>query len=513
MANKGYTKRILNIYYQNVRGLRSKTNLFYNNVCNCSYDVIVLSETWLNNNILNTELFNDNYVVYRRDRDLSSFNSKKDGGGVLIAVTKSINSVRMREWESDQEDIWVVIKDHTKTKGKDLSICGVYLPPPINKVNLDNFIDNCNTIMDQNDIYAILLGDFNLGRINWQTLDNNSKKFKLSHVEQIFIDFCSVNNLHQHNNIKNFSGKMLDLILCNGLNCAVSEAMDILSNIDRLHPPLVIDVSLQRFIQLEYNINSRYQFSKTNFEAVNNYLNNINWHSLFSECMDINEMVNCFYDTLWTAIKLYTPIASFKRTRKCPIWFNTSLKNLFKEKENLRRRYKIYTNPLNELSLKCLKKRCDKLAKECYHKYLNSIESNIPKNPKYFWSFLKAKPSTGPDICNLFASFFASVYTCDSKVSNDDFRCLSTIPHNYSDHFSRLVLDRDTIKCKLNNLDKTKGAGLDGIPPTFITSSLGFNSPIPRLCRLYNKMNSIDIHHDSLFKFKKYIHSVLINKS
>lgn len=57
----------LKIYYQNVRGLRTKTNAFYKNLLQVDYDVICLSETWLHENIFSAELFDSRYSVYRCD--------------------------------------------------------------------------------------------------------------------------------------------------------------------------------------------------------------------------------------------------------------------------------------------------------------------------------------------------------------------------------------------------------------------------------------------------------------
>ena len=73
----------LKLYYQNVRGLRTKTKEFFLAVIDNDYDIIVLTETWLSSDIYDAELFSANYVVFRYDRALSR------GGGVLIAV-KSI---------------------------------------------------------------------------------------------------------------------------------------------------------------------------------------------------------------------------------------------------------------------------------------------------------------------------------------------------------------------------------------------------------------------------------------
>ena len=75
------------LYYQNVRGLRTKCNDFYV-ACQrhaCNYDVVALTETWLNSSIYDSELFHLDFAVYRCDRtELSSAHSR--GGGVLLSV-------------------------------------------------------------------------------------------------------------------------------------------------------------------------------------------------------------------------------------------------------------------------------------------------------------------------------------------------------------------------------------------------------------------------------------------
>ena len=45
------------MYYQNVRGLRTKTVQFYNDVIINDYEVIIITETWLSEGILSEELF------------------------------------------------------------------------------------------------------------------------------------------------------------------------------------------------------------------------------------------------------------------------------------------------------------------------------------------------------------------------------------------------------------------------------------------------------------------------
>lgn len=62
----------LELYYQNCRGLRTKTHSVYRKIACQNFDVVIFSATWLNNTFKGIELFDNRYIVYRRDRENSS---------------------------------------------------------------------------------------------------------------------------------------------------------------------------------------------------------------------------------------------------------------------------------------------------------------------------------------------------------------------------------------------------------------------------------------------------------
>lgn len=95
----------LNVYYQNVRGLRTKLNEFLLNSMGNYHDLLFISESWLNDNINDSELVDINhYSVFRRDRCASDC-AKKDGGGVFVAVRNNLNPVRLLNFQSGAEDV------------------------------------------------------------------------------------------------------------------------------------------------------------------------------------------------------------------------------------------------------------------------------------------------------------------------------------------------------------------------------------------------------------------------
>lgn len=123
------------------------------------------------------------------------------------------------------------------------------------------------------------------------------------------------------------------------------------------------------------------------------------------------------------------------KSSKFLVWFNGRSINLLREKNKFRKRFKVHKNPVDELSFKLLKNRCEKLSILCYNSYIARVEEKIAKNSKYFWSFIEAKrgfssnystsmtdgskmATDGTEICNLFAEYFSSVYNNDTVIDS-----------------------------------------------------------------------------------------------
>lgn len=153
---------MIQIYYQNVRGLRTKTSDFFSRVACDNYDIVVITETWCDGSVFDSELFDDRYVVYRRDGESSNIHGKSDGGGVAVAVSKCYISSRLRELESNCEDIWLRIKSFNE-RGQQMHfyLCSVYLRSPLRQDVLEDFLVNSNRVLEQNKIEnVIFVGDF-----------------------------------------------------------------------------------------------------------------------------------------------------------------------------------------------------------------------------------------------------------------------------------------------------------------------------------------------------------------
>ncbi|KAL0829565.1 hypothetical protein ABMA28_003076 [Loxostege sticticalis] len=334
------------MYYQNVRGLRTKTHNFYCNLANSNYDIIILTETWLKDNISNSELFDGRYIVYRRDRSVSRFQRKSDGGGVLIAVSNRFGSCRMYNWESECEDLWVTVTIPNTKPLVTLTLCAVYLSPPVQRPALEHFVGNCHSVLEENNSRNVcLIGDFNQGNIRWNSSGMEPTP-QLSNLNQYFVDFTSVSNLNQFNKVLNSKDRLLDLVLTDLATCSVEEAVDILSTVDPLHPPISIVIPTHIEPHLRSNLIQKRNFYKANYTDINEYLSQIDWDDLLSVEADVNKMTDTFYEVIGETIAKYIPMQR-PRHNKFPPWFSSDLIRRLREKENV-------------------------LAKACYRTYLSN---------------------------------------------------------------------------------------------------------------------------------------------
>lgn len=79
-------------YYQNLCEMRTKFLDFYNHILQKDFDLIIITETWLQEDVLSYELCDGRYDVLRCDRILIKTNRKGEGG-VTACIKREHNAV------------------------------------------------------------------------------------------------------------------------------------------------------------------------------------------------------------------------------------------------------------------------------------------------------------------------------------------------------------------------------------------------------------------------------------
>ena len=158
-SNPGWTYPVLNspglkVAHLNIRSLSKHLDEFKILMVDNPFDVMCLSETWLNSTWSDTELHIDGYNIIRRDRD----DSQRRGGTAKYYSTKFTARQRPDLFIQDIETVWLEL---TLPNRKKALICALYKPP---NADFDAFKASLDNILEQSaseGVETLILGDFN----------------------------------------------------------------------------------------------------------------------------------------------------------------------------------------------------------------------------------------------------------------------------------------------------------------------------------------------------------------
>ena len=465
--------------------MRSRLKEFSLNANSSVYDIIIITETWLFDEISNEELQLSNYNIYRTDRDLKR-TMKSRGGGVMVAVNKSLNSSEVYLGTS-VESVYVKVN----TGDLNLIVGGVYIPPASDLNTYNTHCSELETIYSQfSDFSFIIAGDYNLAHLVWE---NNKVNLDLLGNSKDYYDVINATysflNLLQVNEIPNNRNVFLDLIFTNITDIKVCAA------IDSILPETYHHIPYHWSVYSSYdfkNVTSEYvifDFANGNYHLLNEFIASVDWKFLF-DGLEFEVMVSTFYNILFTGIEKYIPKKTIKYcSSSFPKWFNKELIDLCRDKKVAHSTYIKSGKYADYLHFKALRSRCKDLSARLYNLYLVNVNNSITDNPKYFWKFVNDRKKSrgipnemslfhtfangGENISNLFAKFFSSVYVIDDN-SNSDFNfsldgevCDSGLNVNLAEIFEYI-----------SQLKSSCNPGPDGVPSILLKNCV-FSISLP----------------------------------
>lgn len=471
------TLKQFKVFYQNVRGLRTKTNEFYNNSLLLDTDVVMITETWLHDSILDSELCNDKYIVFRRDRGTL-------GGGVMLMCAPYLQARMRPEWHcNDLECVWVTVPSTALGLEHDLHMAAAYIPPNSSLPSrIQLFVESLLQIRNThpND-HFIIAGDFNLPCIDWtlsEPIVLRRGSVDIQSSASHLIDQISYMGFAQFNDTLNRNKNILDLIISDS-SVSVNRSNFHLVMEDTHHPSLTITASDFLIPPLKAQPRIKYIFGRADYNAMNESLNDQNWTFLTDNDINIETVIDRFYYILNSCIQTHVPKVHCSSTYKYPIWYSKSLINIIKEKFKVHKDWKKYNNPNDYAHFTELRRRQKEMQSKCYNLYLKISQHKIKTNPKYFWSYIKSKKQNScnypqqmtynnvtindrAEICSAFNNFFEKNF---NKPAGHSSSTQNTYFH--TDTIHDIEVTSEHILKLIKNLDTSKGAGCDNIPPIF----------------------------------------------
>ncbi|KAF9424858.1 hypothetical protein HW555_000159 [Spodoptera exigua] len=216
-----------------------------------------------------------------------------------------------------------------------------------------------------------MTGDFNLPNVEW-SLSGMGIRWIL------------------YNSHKNTNDRILDLVLSNNY-LDVAKCSEPLVSEDPHHVSLCINFDFVEYHNmLPTQPRLKFLFDLANYEIISKELDTFDWNNDLVKGT-VEDATSLFYSRLDKLCSLHVPVKMIKPSSKYPIWYKSPLIKILKEKFKHHRKFKKYGNRCDYDSFSALRDRGKILEREMFADYIDTIESNIKKSPKSFWSFVKTK--------------------------------------------------------------------------------------------------------------------------
>ncbi|XP_053955139.1 uncharacterized protein LOC128861205 [Anastrepha ludens] len=392
-----------------------------------NYDIICITETWLQPAIHDGEVLDPTYNIYRRDRNQATSGCQR-GGGVLIATKRHIQVESIQIKENNIEELFIKIK----INNDNLILGCVYIPPHTTYEAYHTHLSAISFLSDSfQNASLLVLGDFNMA--------SSSPR---NECTRLLYDSYSTSGCKQCNRVFNEQGNLLDLCFSNtgtipyGTVALVPE--------DKYHPALAFQLNFQPSLTPVGIPN--YAFKKADYASLNVFFMRTNWTDLYQQ-KSVDEKLRWLYNIIQEGVTQFVPVY-FSKPSRFPPWFS------------------------RELTEKII-------LKKAAH---TQVEGSLKDDTKAFWNYIKDKKrgnsdipasmvwdnqsaSSGVEISNLFAQFFKSIY---APVSDDSVTLAHSHPYTQSVNLNDFEVTFDNVFKQLNSVDPSKGAGLDGLPNAFL---------------------------------------------
>ena len=386
------------------------------------YSLICLVETYLNiNDVSAFLLFNSKgYTLFRLDRNIHA-------GGVFIICKNYLNPIRI--FYSTHLNIEYICLDIDFSNTQKTRIICIYRPPSTDIANHQGICDLISYLCNIH-YSSILLGDFNLPLINWDTV--SCPNYPMCYNK--FIECITDNSLLQNINFPTRLNNILDLLLTN-------DSL-LLSNISK-EPTFCINKHISDHFYFSFNIlsmstnstnpigfvfvcgfnstNLLPNFKKANFILMYSLLKNIQWENILSYSKDIDETINIFYSTMLDIFSKTVPMSRLStNSHKYPKYIHSVQSKCLRNFKN-RNKLTIHNNKWRD-SQSLLHYNIHNYVLQREYKVINS------NNKSLFYKYVNSRCSSHNGISPLIKddNSYASIDYDKAVLLNDQFTSVFT---------------------------------------------------------------------------------------
>lgn len=481
-SHKEKPLKLLNINFQSIG---NKTSQLHALLETEDPDIIVSTETWLNDSVFSSEFLPDRYQIFRRDRITDT-----TGGGVFLAFKSNIIAKEEPDLQTNCESIWASIH----VKGRSPLYIGAFYRRHFNVTALDqNYVKELDSAISKipKNSQIILAGDFNVPDINWDTVSFISGG-RYPAVSKQIIDLTHEYNMHQIVTEPTRGDSILDLVFTN-VPTLVQNVYVIPGLSD--HEIVSVDflVSTQKIKQPKRKI---FLYKKGDFEKINtdlsDYANSITEDVYRSS--SVGQLWTGFKNVLLSAMDRHIPSKMTKPNSSLP-WFKQSHKRALRRKRRAYNKARRTGLETDWKRYRDLRRSSDRSLRKSRSDYLSEVGENLTSsNTKPFWSYIKSlrQSSTGVSPLNT-ADGVATTAAEKANTLNNKFQSIFTKEDSANLPFVNtsapsmppINITTEGIVKLLKELKPQKAPGPDNITPRVLKECA--DSVAPLLQQIYQK--------------------------
>ena len=439
-------------------------------------DIVIGTESWLHKDIYSSEIFPDNYEVFRNDRQ--GKHGHQQGGGVFILVLRDY--IAREVPDSRQEDcelLWVEIQARSSKN----IIIGSFYRPQHTDVSYLNKLHTSLFHISQKNAHVWLGGDFNLPSIDWvNTTYIRGGRYKTE--SERMIEISSDLGLEQVVNVATRSTEngenTLDLLFTN--NSSLVNRIDTMPPISD-HDILFAEISTLPFRQEEAKREVPL-YNKTNWDKMRMEANSL--ETILQEDQDIDTMWDRFESKLHGLMKKNIPTKIRSNRKRLP-WIKADIKRLLRKQERQHRRARLTKLPEDQSKFLQTKAKVQKELRRAHSNYLQEIliddsgnqydNDNRQRIGKRFFSYVKSLKKDAMGVAPLLdEGYLVNEGRGKADILNRQFKSVFTTEDTSSvptmddtkyPNISPLVITEAGVRKLLEGLNPHKAQGPDQLPP------------------------------------------------
>ena len=483
------------VYYINARSVLNKLDELKHSYKD--FDVIIITETWLNDSTCSSLLSWEGFQLIRQDRD--TIRNKK-GGGVCIYIRSSIKFEIVNELQKSLDNnieyVYIKLKPHMQ---KSIYLMGIYRPPDGKYRDFIQYITQRLNQIDRSRSDTLLIGDFNI--------DFNDKKLMANSTLDILENKYGLKQMVKTDTrITDSSSTCIDLIFTDISNIMDSGVINY--NISDHLPIYLIKKKIRNKI-VKKNVAGR-SYLRYDREVFKRLLHLQDW-SEFDIAMDPTTLWDCFYDNVVKTLDEICPIKDLKVVDNKPEWLTNDILTKMRQRDKA---YKKARRTKRQADWDIAKNLRNRLAMDIQTSKANVIKGKLERhgnNPKKFWEEInkllpQSNNSTITDICddvtgelmegmNLNKHINEYFSTIGSRLANE---CTPGMVYdqrmerldNYVE-FNRVPFTEQEVQKVCNNINICKSSSLENVKTMVLKHA--FLDNITKLTKLFNSSISSSV--------------------